>query len=68
MCTVLLKVYRSLFLAVVRLTDRWSNFFETRINRLMGRHLLSSAISKKKEKYVKYSVEVHSGKYSTWYM
>ena len=34
-------------LQLVRLTDRWSNFFAARMNRLMGQHLLSSAINKK---------------------
>ena len=32
---------------LVRLTDRWSVFYETRMNRLIGQQLLTSAINKK---------------------
>ena len=32
---------------LVRLIDRWSVFYETRMNRLIGQELLSSAINKK---------------------
>ena len=50
-----------------------ANLLQTRINRLIGEHLLSSAINKntvtwKKGEHGKYSVEVRSGKYSTQYM
>ena len=31
------------------LTDRWLTFYETRMNRLMAQHLLSSEISKREE-------------------
>ena len=35
------------YLNQVRLTDRWSTFYETRMNRLNGQYLLSSVINKK---------------------
>ena len=34
-------------LQLVHLIDRWSNFYLTRMNRLMRQHLLSSAVNKK---------------------
>ena len=34
-------------LQLLHLTDRWSTFYETRMNHLMGQHLLSIAINKK---------------------
>ena len=54
-------------LKLVRLTDRWSTFYETRMNRLMEQHLVSSATNKKGKGNMnstmwKYTVEsmVHS--------
>ena len=38
------------------------------MNLFLGQHPHLSAISKKKGKYGKYKVEVHSGKYSIWYI
>ena len=37
-------------LQLVRLSDRWSIIYETWINRLIGQHRPSSAISKKERK------------------
>ena len=48
-------------LQLSRLTDRWSLFYETRVNHLMGQHLPSATINKKereRENIVqKYTVE-----------
>ena len=55
-------------LQLLRLIDSWSTFYKTRMNRLNGRHLLTSVTNKKKGKHGKFSVEVHNGKYSTQYM
>ena len=54
-------------LRLVRLTDLWSTFYKTRMNRLNGQYRLWTVrLIKKKGKHGKYSVEVHNGKYSTW--
>ena len=44
-------------LQLVRLTDRWSNFYEARMNRLIGQHILPSAISKEERKTWKVQCE-----------
>ena len=49
-------------LQLVRLTDRCSNFFETRINRLIGQDLLSCAISKNERKIWKVECGSTQGK------
>ena len=53
-------------LQVLRLTDRWATFYKTRVNCLIGQHLLSSAINKKggRGRYP----EVPGGRCSTQYM
>ena len=48
-CIALVLLMYFQLLQLVRLTDRWSTFYETRMNRLMGHHL--SAINKKETEY-----------------
>ena len=62
-------------LQLAHLTDRWLNFYETRMNRLIGSTCFKVQSKKKKKKnnnnkakHGKYSEKVHSGKYSTQYI
>ena len=54
--------------AIARLSDRWSTFYETRMKCLMDSTYFQVQSIKKKGKHGKCNVEIHSGKYSTWHM